>query len=56
MKKYWYAILGYARFIYIKLFNTRNFSFTIANLIFPHCAFEFSSNASVKFGYKISKF
>ncbi len=53
MKKYWYALCSYIRFWCIKI-KTHKFTFTKANLIFPHCAFEFSSRALVSFGYKIS--
>lgn len=54
MKKYLYALKSYVYFCFISLFKTHGFSFTKANLIFPHCVFDFSTRAKVTFGYKIT--
>ncbi len=53
MYKYWYALKALIRFYCIKIFHTHKFTFTKANLIFPLCVFDFSKDATVKFGYKI---
>lgn len=54
MNKYLYAIKSLIIFYAIKLFYTKQFEFTKANLIYPLCNFEFSRQCKVKFGYKIS--